>query len=154
MHENLQLWHIHKNRENDDKKLPPKVITAFWIAEILIILFCVMSYFAANDNSMYLRIISLIILSVTSIIFSIIILRIIFERIPEFPTISTLVYSRVNPYFENLNQMFSRRGIGWNITEDLYIEMKIGDEQQDIIEEENLDEMGNSESNCRLLKNF
>ena len=138
-----------QKRENDDRKLPSRVMLSFWIAWIMIIAFWIMSYYAALDKSDLLRVFSLVILIWTSAIFPIMILRIVFAKLPEFPTISSLVISRVSSYFDNINQLFSKRGIWWSISPELYIEMSIEqDEIQDVIEEENSDEIEPNQSNC------
>ena len=120
---------------------------AFWIAEIFILVFCLTSYYSATRDSSWMRVVSFITLSITSVLFSMVILRIIFSSIPEFPTISALVISKVNPYFENLNSLYSKRGIWWSISPELYLEMKIGDDdQQEVIDEEESDEIEHSRS--------
>ena len=58
-----------------------------------------MSYYAAVGGSDYLRILSLILLGIASAVFSIVVLKNIFEKIPDFPTQAFLVKYKVDRYF-------------------------------------------------------
>lgn len=85
-----------------------------------------MSYFAAIHTSVALRIVSLILLGIATCIVSFITLQIIFSKIPDFPSIGELVSLKINNYFENINQIYLKRGFWWRIApETLYIEMRI-----------------------------
>mmetsp|Transcript_36666 Transcript_36666/g.36280 ORF Transcript_36666/g.36280 Transcript_36666/m.36280 type:complete len:286 (-) Transcript_36666:100-957(-) len=65
-------------------------------------------------------------LCVSTAMFSLITLSIIFAKIPEFPTLSILVKQRIDNYFNNINQLYTNKGIWWRIdAKYLYIEMVI-----------------------------
>lgn len=59
-------------------------------------------------------------------VFSLVTLSIIFAKIPEFPTLSILVKQRIDNYFNNINQLYTKKGFWWRIdAKYLYIEMVI-----------------------------
>ncbi len=75
-----------------------------------------------------LLVLSIALLSVSTVIFSLITLSIIFAKIPEFPTLPVLVQRRIENYFNNINQLYSKKGFWWRIEPKyLYIEMVIED---------------------------
>lgn len=87
-----------------------------------------MSYYAAIERSSVLRIFSLVLLSTATFVFLIITLSIIFAKIPDFPNLQTLVKTKLDQYFENINQIYTKKGFWWRIVPDLlYIEMVIED---------------------------
>jgi hypothetical protein len=87
-----------------------------------------MSYYAAIDGSSVLRIFSLVLLGIATTVFLFIALSIIFAKIPEFPSLQTLVKSKVDHYFDNINQIYVKKGFWWRIAPELlFIEMVIED---------------------------
>jgi len=75
-----------------------------------------------------MRIISIALLASSTGIFSLITLSIIFAKIPEFPTLPELVKKRIDAYFNNINQIYIKKGFWWRIAPELlYIEMIIDD---------------------------
>lgn len=76
-------------------------------------------------------------------IFSFITLSVIFAKIPEFPSLQTLVKTKVDHYFDNINQIYAKKGFWWRIApEQLYVEMVIEDRLPEDIRR-NLSEGGN-----------
>lgn len=113
-------------RENDNKQLSPKVIFVFYICLLFNLLFCIMSYFAAIEGSSFLRIFSLILLAISTAVFSFITLSIIFQKMPDFPSLHFLVKKKIEGYFENINQIYIKKGFWWRIAPELlYVEMRI-----------------------------
>jgi hypothetical protein len=123
-----------KKRNNDNKQLSPKVVMVFWVCTCFVLCFCLTSYYAAIEESEILRIISIFMLATSTLIFSIITLSVIFAKIPEFPTLQTLVKDKINHYFDNINQIYIKKGFWWRIAPDfLYIEMVIEQESGEVI---------------------
>lgn len=133
-----------QKRNNDNKQLSPKVVMVFWVCTVFVLCFCLTSYYAAIEESTILRLISIGMLATSTIIFSIITLSVIFASIPEFPTLQTLVKEKVNQYFDNINQIYLRKGFWWRISPELmYIEMVI---------EENSGEVEYDKDNNMVIK--
>jgi len=87
-----------------------------------------MSYYAAIDGSSVLRILSLVLLVSATSTFLFLTLSIIFAKIPDFPSLQNLVKQRVDHYFDNINQIYTKRGFWWRLVPELlYIEMIIED---------------------------
>ena len=76
----LASFAYSEKRDNDNKQLSPRLKLIFWTWDLFIVLFCLMSYYAAIDGSNYLRIISLVLLGIASIVFSTVVLKYIFEK--------------------------------------------------------------------------
>ncbi|CAI2367681.1 unnamed protein product [Moneuplotes crassus] len=117
-----------KKRQNDNRSLSPKVVFIFWICTISVICFCFLSYYAAIDKSNIMRILSIATMCVSTAVFLLVTLSIIFAKIPEFPTLSVLVKQKIDNYFNNINQLYTKKGFWWRVdAKYLYIEMVIED---------------------------
>ena len=113
-----------------------------------------MSYFAAIYGSVFLRIFSLVLLGSATCSFSFITLSIIFKKIPEFPTLQTLVKTKVENYFININQIYVKKGFWWRIApESLYIEMRIPEKEPAEVRDENneSDQMDNDRNASKQM---
>lgn len=115
-----------EKRVNDNKQLSPNVIFTFYGGELSVLIIAILSYYAAVYESSFLRIFSLVLLGLVTIVLSVMTLTIIFSKIPNFPSIQTLIKKKIDHYFDNINQLYTRKGFWWRIApEALYIEMRI-----------------------------